>query len=116
MRRRWNALPKLVRFLILHGALGFLASAVLVGALLAADPGHARRLLLESAGHWWPALLLWFFAGLTFGSVQIGAAVMLLGHDDTTGGGTRRRAALRPVPVRAPQRRPRTRVVQRCQM
>jgi len=101
MRRRWARLPRLVRFLILHGATGFALSAVLVGALLAADPGDARRLLLEAAGHWWPALLLWFFAGLTFGSVQIGAAVMLLPFDDQGRGGGRRRTVPRLVRVRA---------------
>jgi hypothetical protein len=103
--RRWNRLPRLVRFLILHGATGFALSALLVGGLLAADPGDARRLLLEAAGHWWPALLLWFFVGLTFGSVQIGAAVMLLPHDAPgrgPGGGLLLRAAL--LPVRATRR------------
>lgn len=99
--RRWNRLPRLVRFLILHGVTGFALSALLVGGLLAADPGDARRLLLEAAGHWWPALLLWFFAGLTFGSVQIGAAVMLLPHDASgPGGGRRRPIALAPVRAR----------------
>jgi hypothetical protein len=93
MRRRWRVLPRLVRFLILNGLLGFAASAVLVAALLAGDPGNARRLLLEGAGHWWPALLLWLFSGLTFGAVQIGAALALLGHDDAAP----RPGVLRPV-------------------
>jgi hypothetical protein len=116
MRPRWTALPRLVRFLIIHGALGFVASAALVGVLLGADPGDARWLLLHAAGHWWPALLLWFFAGLTFGGVQIGAAVMLLPAEDRgPRGGVRLPPA--PLPARAGlQRRPRTRVVQRCQM
>ena len=49
-----------------------------------------------------PALLLWFFCGLTFGSVQIGAAVMLLGSDDDEPrGGTRIPVA---IPVRARHR------------
>jgi len=45
--------------------------------------------------------MLWFFSGLTFGSVQIGAAVMLQDRpDDTPRGGHRQRLRLAPVPVR----------------
>lgn len=40
-------------------------------------PPLIRFMLLRGAGHWWPAVLLWFFLGLTFGSVQIGVATML---------------------------------------
>jgi len=74
----WRNLPQLVRFLLCHGAMGFALSALLVGGLLLADPADARGLLLGAAGHWWPAVVLWFFVGLTFGAVQIGAATMLL--------------------------------------
>jgi hypothetical protein len=70
-------MPPLVRFLVLHGLLGFGIAAVFMAGLLHLDPGGAAGLLLRSAGHWWPALVLWFFLGLTFGSVQIGVATML---------------------------------------
>jgi hypothetical protein len=78
----WRRLPMLVRFLICHASLGFGLAAVFVGALVAFDPQDAGTLLLTAAGHWWPALVLWFFTGLTFGSVQIGVATMLLAHGD----------------------------------
>jgi hypothetical protein len=52
--------------------------------------------------------LLWFFTGLTFGSVQIGAAVMLQdGRDDAPRGGRRQRLPLVPAPARAVLRAPR---------
>ena len=76
----WRRLPKLVRFLVAHGALGFALGAVFVAALLAFNPQDAAMLLLTAAGHWWPVVVLWFFTGLTFGAVQIGAATMLLEH------------------------------------
>ncbi|MGG5810169.1 hypothetical protein [Falsiroseomonas sp. CW058] len=103
----WRRLPEPVRFLLRNGAVGFVLSALLVGALLAADPGDARRLLLEGAGHWWPAVVLWFFAGLTFGGVQIGAATMLLASADDRPRHPRRGTGvpvLAPVPVRARRR------------
>jgi hypothetical protein len=78
----WRQLPKLVRFLISHAALGFLLSAIFVGALLLGGPQDTVRLLLTGAGHWWPVVVLWFFTGLTFGSVQIGVATMLLGTSE----------------------------------
>ena len=65
----------LVRFMALHAAIGFGIAAIFVAALLLADPGGIGTLLRHpSAG---PVALLWFFSGLTFAGVQIGAAVML---------------------------------------
>ncbi len=101
MRRRWIGLPRLVRFLVLHAAAGFVISAALVATLLAADPAGARGLLLEAAGHWWPALLLWLFAGMTFGGAQMGIGLAQLGHGGGSPRGGRVRPALLPAPVAA---------------
>lgn len=76
--KAWRRLPMLVRFLLRHAAIGFALAAIFVAAILLLDPGDARALLMTGAGHWWPAVVLWFFTGLTFGAVQIGAATMLL--------------------------------------
>ncbi|WP_237216889.1 hypothetical protein [Falsiroseomonas oryziterrae] len=76
----WRRLPTPVRFMACHAATGFGISALFVGALLLTNPGDAGTLLLTAADHWWPAAVLWFFIGLTFGSVQLGTAVMLLGE------------------------------------
>jgi len=56
----------------------YVVLAIFVGGFLLTDPHGAGGVLLGAAGHWWPALVLWFFVGLTFGSVQIGAATMLM--------------------------------------
>jgi len=70
-------MPPLVRFMLLHGLVGFAIATLFILGFLVQDPGGMGTLLLHGAGHWWPAVLLWFFLGLTFGSVQIGVATML---------------------------------------
>ena len=96
-----RSLPPAVRFMLLHGALGFGISVLFTVALLVANPGGIATLLLAADTHPLPVLLLWFLCGLTFGSVQIGAAVMLQEDraDDDPPGGTRI-----PVLVRARRR------------
>jgi hypothetical protein len=105
--RAWRDTPKLVRFLLCHAAVGFGLAAVFVAGFVLADPHGAGGVLLGAAGHWWPALVLWFFVGLTFGSVQIGAATMLLGErkDPPRRGGGTRLIALVPVPIPVRARR-----------
>ena len=52
-------------------------SAVLMAAILWTDPLGLGGLLLRSEEHPLPLMLLWFFCALTFGSVQLGVAIML---------------------------------------
>lgn len=97
----FRRMPVAIRFMVLHGLLGFGLAALFVGAVLWSDPGGVGRLILTQGGL--PVIaLLWFFTGLTFGSVQIGAAVMLQdGRDDAPRGGRRQRVAAPPAPARA---------------
>lgn len=99
-------IPIAVRFMVLHGLIGFGLSAAFVATVLWADPGGVGALILKHGGL--PVIaLLWFFTGLTFGSVQIGTAVMLQdGRDDAPRGGRRLRLplALRLPPVAVPAR------------
>ncbi|MFG1465407.1 hypothetical protein V5F77_21220 [Xanthobacter sp. DSM 24535] len=106
-------MPKLVIFLAKHAALGFVMAAAFVGGLVALDVGHLRALLAGSHDAWLPASILTFVMGLTFASVQMGVAVMLLAEDEpqqpTPRGGSKAHvsglAVLQPVPVRIPARR-----------
>jgi uncharacterized RDD family membrane protein YckC len=99
-------IPVAVRFMVLHGLVGFGLAAIFVAAVLWADPGGVGSLILRHGGL--PViLLLWFFTGLTFGSVQIGTAVMLEdGRDEGPRGGRRFRLPqpLRPARAVAPAR------------
>lgn len=102
MRRRlrvfWRGNP-LLRLLAVNAAIGFGLSALFVGALASLDLGHMGRLL--SGGEARPfAIVLWFFTGLTFASVQMGIAVMALARGG--GGGARRRVKPRPMTARGP--------------
>jgi hypothetical protein len=99
-------IPPAVRFMVVHGVVGFGLATAFVAAVLWSDPGGAGSLILRVGG--WPVvLMLWYFCGLTFGGVQIAAAVMLQdGRDEQPRGGRRLRvpAALAPVRVAARRR------------
>ncbi|MCW8914730.1 MAG: hypothetical protein OQK24_02620 [Magnetovibrio sp.] len=92
--REKHKLPELVKFLLKNAAIGFGLAVVFVAALMIFDVNGLRTLIWAS-DIWLLALfILTFFTGLTFGSVQIGVAVMLLGenendHDDGPRHGTR---------------------------
>jgi tetrahydromethanopterin S-methyltransferase subunit E len=80
------AMPVAARLMLAHGLVGFgLATGFLIG-LVWLDPGGVATLMLRAAEHPWPLALLWLFAGLTFGAVQIGIAIMQQG-DAPPGGG-----------------------------
>ena len=71
-----NATPG-PRFFLTHIGIGLALSTMLMAAILRFDPMGLSDLLLRSAEHPVPLLLLWFFCGLTFASVQLGVAIML---------------------------------------
>lgn len=89
-----NPLP---RMLLRHAMVGFGASAVFVAAMWLWGPKPLRDLLTIG-----PALLLWWGCGLTFGSIQMGAAIMSIGRpEDPPATGRRRRLIPAVLAVRA---------------
>ena len=74
-------MPHGVRFMLRHAAGGFISGTVVTMLLLTCGPALLRDLVLHAADAPLPMLLLWFFFMLTFGSVQIGSAVMALRRD-----------------------------------
>lgn len=80
-------MPPLVRFLLVHAAIGFAIAFVFVGGFLLADVGGMRTLMLASDIGMVAMLLFTFMTGLTFASVQMGVAVMLLGEPEDDGDG-----------------------------
>jgi hypothetical protein len=64
-----------------HVGIGALLATGFVAALLHLDLHGIGTLLLGAAEHLWP-LLLWFFLGLTFTSVQLAVAIMLHVRED----------------------------------
>ena len=71
-----NSLPPLVRFLLGHALIGFVAAALFVTALITLDIGGIGTVLGQSDLAVPATLLLTFVLGLTFASVQMGIAVM----------------------------------------
>ncbi|WP_371348117.1 hypothetical protein [Ancylobacter sp. IITR112] len=100
-------MPHLVRFLLRHALIGVGLGALFVGTLVLLDVGRLGTLVGQSASGVIALVILTFAVGITFGSVQMGFAIMLMGEDEEKAGpgGKRRRApTLTPTPVRVPAR------------
>lgn len=82
LRRRWRLLPKLLRFLAVHCAIGILVGWSLLAALIATDVGGLRGLIGNSSNPFVPLVLLAAGFGITFGSAAMGSAVMMLPYND----------------------------------
>jgi hypothetical protein len=105
-------MPDHIRFLLKHAALGATAGVVFVGLLLAFDIAGLRHLVLNTSGGFIALAVMTVFFVITFGSVQMGRAIMSLGQDETPPSGGRRapEGQLIPIPVeRAPDPRHRPR-------
>lgn len=75
-------MPKHVKFLAYHAALGFAFAIFFVLTLLVFNIANLRELLMHSDQKWVALFILTFFMGLTFGSVQMGIAIWRIGKDD----------------------------------
>lgn len=67
----------LLRFLLRHAVLGMAIGIAFTAALLVFDIGHLRTLTAGDPAGTGVRLLLAFFIGSTFASLQMGIAVML---------------------------------------
>lgn len=105
-------MPFLVRFLIRHALVGLAIAVVAVGLIMWSDISGLGTLIARSEQGLFVLVLLTVMMGLTFSSLQMGFAVMLLPGDDKPGPGGKRKlrdwldaAGLmpprRPVRVRA---------------
>jgi hypothetical protein len=101
--RRPRALPllrqPLIRLLAINLAAGFAAALLMLGGLLALNPGNLRGLILADRMGATALGLLLFGLTVTFGSVAMGSAVMMLGRQPKTRGGSGGKPE--PAPVRA---------------
>ncbi len=74
---------KYLRMLAGKALSGFAFSIFFVAMLLAFDIANLRTLIFASQDKWVALFILTFFLGLTFGSVQMGIAIMSkFGKDD----------------------------------
>lgn len=82
-------MPFLVKFLVRHAAIGVGVAALFVGLLVAFDVARLGTLFATSADGMLALAVLTFALGLTFGSVQMGFAVMLMSDKDEPPAGRR---------------------------
>ncbi|MGO8778287.1 MAG: hypothetical protein ACLQKK_05145 [Rhodomicrobium sp.] len=82
LRRWWQTVPRLIRFLLVNCAIGVAGGWTLLAALLATDTAHLRTLILNEASPAIPILLLAAGFAITFGSAAMGAAVMAMRPGD----------------------------------
>lgn len=77
-----TSLPQLVGFLARHAAIGFLLGAAAAGAVIGSNLGGITDLMRQAGLGAVPSLMLTAAFGLTFASLQMGFAVMLLPRSD----------------------------------
>lgn len=85
----------LFRLLAINLAIGIAIAGLMLGGLLAINPGRLRELILADRDGYAALGLLAFGLVVTFGSVAMGTAIMALGRTpraDGGGGGLRERA------------------------
>ena len=108
-------MTRLTSFVLRHALIGGAAAVLFVALFLAADVGGLGSLVARSADGPLAAVVMTVFFAITFGSVQVGFALMLKDWDEDEIGRGGLRAATPPeaipLPVRAtivgPGRRPR---------
>ena len=86
-------MPHLVRFLIRHALIGVGLGALFVGTLVLLDVARLGTLMTQSSSGLIALIVLICAVGITFGSVQMGFAIMLMGDDEETPGKGRRARA-----------------------
>ena len=92
---------RLLKYLAINGVIGVAIAVIAVGGLLALDVHGLRRLILGDASPVLTVLLLLFGFVVTFASVAMGTAIMMLGRppDPPDGGGTRTPVEAGPLPA-----------------
>jgi hypothetical protein len=78
LARKINAVPALLRFLALHGAVGVATGIAVGAALLATDAAGIGTLVAQSGMPFVVGLLYFSGFAATFGGAMMGTAVMLL--------------------------------------
>ncbi|EEE37788.1 hypothetical protein RKLH11_1625 [Rhodobacteraceae bacterium KLH11] len=69
-------MPRLIRLYITQVAMGFVISAVFVGALLALNVGNLRHLITSSEIGLIALGMIWFMNGIVFAGVQFAYKIM----------------------------------------
>ncbi len=85
----------LLRLLAINLAAGVSVALIMLGGLLALNPGHLRELIFADRMSFAAFGLLLFGLVVTFGSVAMGSAVMMLGKENKKNGGGGKRELIK---------------------
>jgi hypothetical protein len=80
-KRSWSDLPQLVRFLLLHAAIGIGAGWLLLALLLLTDVNGIGALIFASETPQLPIAMLAVGFAITFGGAAAAAAVMMMRYE-----------------------------------
>lgn len=82
-------MPDYIKFLLRHAAIGCAAAVTFAGILFWLNVGNLRHLVLNTAEGPLAFGVMTVLFAITFGSVQMGIAVMALAREDGGSGGNR---------------------------
>lgn len=95
-------MPDYIKLILRHAAYGGIIAVAFVGGLLWMNVGNLWHLVTHTSEGPLALVVMVLLCWITFGSVQIGVRIMMMGEDDDQGGGRRAPERLAvPVPVRA---------------
>lgn len=77
-----HRLPRLVRFLALHCAIGVGAGVAFALLLIGTNPAGLGDVIWDSEQPWLPIMMLCVGCALTFGSTSMAAAIMSLPREE----------------------------------
>lgn len=97
-------MPDHIRMIVKHAAIGFAISAAFTAMLLWFNVGNLWHLVTHTTEGPIAVAMLVIFGTITFGSVQIGYAIMSMGeeNDDPEGGHRDSLPVAEPQPVAIP--------------
>lgn len=77
-----HRLPRIVRLLAVHCAIGVSLGLAFAMLLLVTNPVGLRDIILESEQPWLPIFMLSFGCAITFGGATMASAIMTLHWDE----------------------------------
>lgn len=78
LQRKIETFPKILRLLAINGAAGVMIGCAAAGGLLLTDAGGLATLFAEAGSYFTASALLFGGFALTFGSLTMASAIMLL--------------------------------------
>ena len=86
-RERREPLPKIVWFLMFHCGIGLALGVIFTSIIIQLNTAGLKDMLVASSEPFIPLFVLYAMTALTFGSLNMGIAIMSLPRDEKDGDG-----------------------------